>query len=163
MIRVGIGFDAHRFDASRPLVLAGVTIPGAPGLSGHSDADVLSHAVADALLGAAQLGDLGDHFPNDARWKDASSLEILEKTAEMIVDDAWTVASLDATIIAERPALAPFREEMRRNIAKAVGVDSGEFSVKATTTDGMGFTGRGEGIAALVVAALFRPDPDSPK
>lgn len=160
MIRVGIGFDAHRFEGSRPLILGGVTIPEHVGLAGHSDADVLAHAIADALLGAAGLGDLGEHFPNDARWKDASSIEILEQTSRMIKEEGWTVASVDATVIAEEPPLAPYRDEMRLNIATAIGVYSGEFSVKATTTDGMGFTGRGEGIAALVVAALFRNDPE---
>lgn len=163
MIRVGIGFDAHRFDESRPLVLGGVEIPGSPGLAGHSDADVLAHAVADAILGAAGLGDLGDHFPNDDAWRDASSLKILERAAVLITTEGWTVASVDATVIAERPALAPYREEMRLNIAEALGVYSGEFSVKATTTDGMGFTGRGEGIAAMAVAALHRPDPEPSK
>jgi 2-C-methyl-D-erythritol 2,4-cyclodiphosphate synthase len=163
VIRVGIGFDAHRFDDARPLVLGGVVIPDSPGLAGHSDADVLAHAIADALLGAAQLGDLGEHFPNDERWKEASSVAILEETSRMIADEGWTVASVDATVIAERPALAPFRDAMRSNIAKAIGVYSGEFSVKATTTDGMGFTGRGEGIACMVVAALYRPDPEPSK
>jgi 2-C-methyl-D-erythritol 2,4-cyclodiphosphate synthase len=158
-----MGFDAHRFDESRPLVLGGVTIPAHAGLAGHSDADVLTHAVADALLGAAQLGDLGEHFPNDARWKDVSSLEILEETSRLIHEGGWTVASVDATVIAEAPAMAPYGDEMRRNIAKAIGVSSREISVKATTTDGMGFTGRGEGIASLVVAALFRRDPEPPK
>jgi 2-C-methyl-D-erythritol 2,4-cyclodiphosphate synthase len=163
VIRVGVGFDAHRFDASRPLVLGGVTIPDHAGLSGHSDADVLSHAVADALLGAARLGDLGEHFPDDSRWKDASSIEILEVVARMVEEDGWSVASVDATVITEEPALAPYRDEMRMKVAKALGVYSEELSVKATTTDGMGFTGRGEGIASLVVAALFRPDPEPPK
>ena len=163
MIRVGIGFDAHRFDDSRVLVLGGVEIPGSPGLSGHSDADVLSHAVADAVLGAAGLGDLGDHFPDDERWAGASSLQILARAAVLITAEGWTVVSVDATVIAERPKLSPYRDEMRLNIAKALGVHPGEFSVKATTTDGMGFTGRGEGIAAMAIAALQRPDPEPPK
>ncbi len=158
-----MGFDAHRFDETRPLVLGGVTIPDHAGLSGHSDADVLSHAVADALLGAAQLGDLGDHFPNDARWKDRSSLEILQETSRLVQAEGWTITSVDATVIAEAPQLAPYREQMRANVAKAIGVQQGGFSVKATTTDGMGFTGRGEGIASLVVAALFRRDPEPTK
>ena len=158
MIRVGIGFDVHAFSSDRPLVLGGVTIPDARGLIGHSDADVLSHAIADALLGAAGLGDLGERFPADDRWKDASSVEILQETADAVEEAGWSVGNIDATLIAEAPRLVPFRDEMIANVAKALGVAGDAVSVKATTTDGLGFTGRGEGIAALAVVALHKPD-----
>ena len=156
MIRAGLGFDAHSFTKDRPLVIGGVTIPDAPGLSGHSDADVLCHAVADALLGAAGLGDLGERFPADERWRDASSLEILLSTAEQVGAEGWTIRGVDATVIGERPRLSPHRAEMERNIAEALGLTGADVSVKATTTDGMGFTGRGEGVAALAVVLLER-------
>jgi len=152
--RVGLGFDAHAFDPDRPLVLGGVTIPAEAGLAGHSDADVLSHAVADAVLGAALLGDLGSAFPDDARWRDASSLDILAETAGAAGDEGWRVEGVDATVVAQAPRLAPWREEMALNIAGALQVDSRKVSVKATTTDGMGFTGRGEGIAAIAVVLV---------
>lgn len=158
MIRVGIGFDVHAFSSDRPLVLGGVTIPDARGLIGHSDADVLSHAIADALLGAAGLGDLGERFPADDRWKDVSSVEILQETADAVEEAGWSVGNIDATLIAEAPRLVPFRDEMIANVAKALGVAGDAVSVKATTTDGLGFTGRGEGIAALAVVALHKPD-----
>ncbi len=158
MIRVGIGFDVHAFSADRPLVLGGVTIPDAPGLLGHSDADVLSHAIADALLGAAGLGDLGERFPGDDRWKDGSSVEILQETADALEEAGWKVGNIDATLVAEAPRLVPFRDEMIANVAKALGVTGDVVSVKATTTDRLGFTGRGEGIAALAVVALHKPD-----
>lgn len=154
MTRVGIGFDAHRFDIARPLVLGGVTIPDAPGLSGHSDADVLSHAVADALLGAASLGDLGERFPATEEWAGASSLAILRSCAEALGRGGWRITNIDATVIAERPALAPFRDRIGDEIAGALGIDPQTVSVKATTTDGMGFTGGGEGIAALAVVLI---------
>ena len=141
-MRVGFGFDAHSFDEGRPLLLGGIEIPGSPGLAGHSDADVLSHAVADALLGAARLGDLGDRFPHEERWKDASSLEILSEV------------NVDATVIAEQPRLGPHREQMIEKIAHALGIERGLVSVKATTTDEMGFTGRREGMAAFAVALV---------
>jgi 2-C-methyl-D-erythritol 2,4-cyclodiphosphate synthase len=154
--RSGIGFDAHAFEPAgdRPLVLGGVTIPGHPGLAGHSDADVLSHAVADALLGAAALGDLGSRFPADERWRDASSLAILEETAAQVLDAGYRIVHVDASVIAQAPRLAPHRDAMRANVARALGVDERRVSVKATTTDGLGFTGRGEGIAALAVATI---------
>ncbi len=158
MMRVGIGFDAHAFASGRPLILGAVTIPDARGLAGHSDADVLSHAIADALLGAARLGDLGERFPGDDRWKDASSVEILQDTAAAVEEAGWSIGNVDATLIAEAPRLAPYRDEMMANIAKALGVGTDSVWVKATTTDRLGFTGRGEGIAALAVVALHRSD-----
>ena len=154
MIRVGLGYDAHAFDTDRALVLGGVEIPDAPGLAGHSDADVVSHAIADALLGAARLGDLGSLFPNDERWAGASSLEILRHSARAVTDAGWSVVNVDATIVAERPRLAPHREEMIDQIASALGLATSAVWVKATSTDGLGFTGREEGIAALAVVLI---------
>lgn len=158
MTRSGIGFDAHAFDEedARPLVVGGVTITGHRGLGGHSDADVLSHAIADALLGAAGLGDLGSRFPADDRWKDASSLTILEETARLVADAGYRIVHVDASAVAQAPRLAPYRDEMRRNVAAALAIDEEDVSVKATTTDGLGFTGRGEGVAALAVATIER-------
>ena len=157
MSRVGIGFDAHRFEDSRPLVLGGVTVPG-PGLAGHSDADVLSHAVADAILGAAALGDLGEHFPDAAEWRDASSLDILIRVVDMAEQAGWMVGNVDASLIAERPRLAAYRASMSEKIAAAIGVPVEKVSVKATSTDGLGAIGRAEGIAAMAVVSLESND-----
>jgi 2-C-methyl-D-erythritol 2,4-cyclodiphosphate synthase len=160
--RSGIGFDAHAFQKPggaanlRPLVIGGVTIPGARGLAGHSDADVLSHAVADALLGAASLGDLGSNFPDDERWEGASSLLILEETARLVRAAGYSIEHVDASVVAETPRLSPHRAEMRANVAAALGIAESDVSVKATTTDGLGFAGRGDGIAALAVATIER-------
>ncbi len=157
MTRTGIGFDAHAFgesDDARGLVLGGVTLPDHQGLAGHSDADVLSHAIADALLGAAGLGDLGSRFPADERWRDASSLGILEETVRLVAAAGFRVVHVDASVVAERPRLAPHRDAMRNNVAAALSVDVDDVSIKATTTDGLGFTGRGDGIAALAVATI---------
>ncbi|HET7482600.1 MAG TPA: 2-C-methyl-D-erythritol 2,4-cyclodiphosphate synthase [Actinomycetota bacterium] len=159
MTRVGLGFDAHAFAEGRDLVIGGVVIPDSPGLAGHSDADVLSHSIADAILGAARLGDLGSLFPNDERWSGASSLSILAATVEAAAMNGWAVGNIDATVIAERPALAPHRPEMIANIAAAIGIDQDRVSVKATTTDALGFAGRGEGIAALAVVLLEAAGP----
>lgn len=156
MSRVGLGFDAHAFDAGRPLILGGVEIPDAPGLAGHSDADVVSHAIADALLGSAGLGDIGGSFPPDDRWKDASSLEILRATAMELSRAGWKIQNVDVTVVAERPRITPHRKEMVERIAEALGADPADVSIKATTTDGMGFIGRAEGIAALAVASVER-------
>lgn len=156
MSRVGLGFDAHAFDADRPLILGGVTIPDAPGLAGHSDADVVSHAIADALLGSAGLGDLGQLFPSDDRWKDASSLEILRLTAQKLTEAGYTIENVDVTIVAQRPRLASFGSAMVERIAEALGAELLDISVKATTTDGMGSIGRAEGIAALAVVLVKR-------
>ena len=157
MTRSGIGFDAHAFagdGSGRALVIGGVTIEGHAGLDGHSDADVLSHAIADALLGAAALGDLGSRFPADELWKGASSLAILEETAAQVLDAGYRIVYVDASVVAQAPRLAPHRAAMRSNVARALGVDERYVSVKATTTDGLGFTGRGEGIAAMAVATI---------
>jgi 2-C-methyl-D-erythritol 2,4-cyclodiphosphate synthase len=156
LTRVGVGVDAHALDRERKLVLGGVAVPDAPGLSGHSDADVLCHAIADALLGAARLGDLGEKFPNDDRWREASSLEILSETGRAVVSSGWSIANVDATVIAQTPRLAPYRDDMIRNIAASLRISTEDVSVKATSTDGLGFAGRAEGIAALAVALIER-------
>lgn len=155
MIRAGIGFDVHRFDPSRPLVLGGVTIPGGPGLAGHSDADVLSHAVADACLGAAALGDIGTHFPDtDLRWKDADSIELLRRVAGLLAEHGFAVTSVDATLLLEAPKIGPHTVRMRENMAAALGIDAGAVGVKATTAEGLGTVGRGEGAACMAVALV---------
>lgn len=154
-VRVGQGFDAHRLVEGRKLVLGGVTVPFERGLLGHSDADVLAHAVTDAVLGAAALGDIGTHFPpSDPKWKDADSIELLRRASALAAEKGFRVTSMDATVIAEAPRLAPFVEEMRRRLADALGCPVDGVSVKAKTTEGMGFCGRGEGMAALAVATL---------
>jgi 2-C-methyl-D-erythritol 2,4-cyclodiphosphate synthase len=153
--RVGIGFDVHRFDESRPLILGGVAVHGGPGLAGHSDADVLSHAIADAVLGAAALGDIGEHFPDDdPQWENVGSIFLLEKVLELVQTKKLRVASIDATLMMESPKIAPYRELMRTMIAAALGVDSDFVSVKATTMEGLGTIGRGEGAACMAVALL---------
>ena len=158
MIRVGLGYDAHAFEEGRRLILGGVEIPGSLGLAGHSDADVASHAIADALLGAARLGDLGTLFPNDQRWRAASSLDILAHTAQAVTGAGWSIVNVDATIVAEAPKLAPHREAMIDLVASALGLATSAVWLKGTSTDGLGFAGRGEGIAALAVVLIERPD-----
>jgi 2-C-methyl-D-erythritol 2,4-cyclodiphosphate synthase len=148
-MNIGIGYDSHRFAAGRRLVLGGVEVDHEQGLEGHSDADVLTHAVIDAILGASGLGDLGTHFPpSEERWRDADSIDLLRTVVGLV---RGPVANVDATVIAERPALAPYREEMERNLTAVVGT---RVSVKATTNEGMGFIGRGEGIACIAVALI---------
>jgi 2-C-methyl-D-erythritol 2,4-cyclodiphosphate synthase len=154
-MRIGIGYDIHRFDAARTLVLGGVRFEGEPGLAGHSNADVLLHSVIDALLGAAGLGDIGTHFPpGDPEWKDADSVSLLEQTAGMLVVRQLAIDYIDATVIAERPKLAGHIPEMRKAIARAVGIQPERVNVKATTNEGLGDIGRGEGIAAMAVALV---------
>jgi 2-C-methyl-D-erythritol 2,4-cyclodiphosphate synthase len=156
-IRVGNGFDVHALVAGRPLVLGGVTIPHERGLAGHSDADVLLHAVCDAILGALALGDIGMHFPDtDARWKDADSRVLLRQVAALASEQGWRIGNLDVTVIAEAPKLAPHVPAMRANLAGDLACDVGAISVKATTTERLGFAGRGEGIAALATVLLAR-------
>jgi 2-C-methyl-D-erythritol 2,4-cyclodiphosphate synthase len=153
-VRTGLGIDTHRFAEGRPLVLGGVEIPHDRGLAGHSDADVLAHAVTDAILGAAGLGDIGEHFPDtDPRWRDADSIGLLRAVVLLAREAGWAVAHVDATVMLERPKLAPFRAEIAARLAGATG---GTVSVKATTGEGMGFVGREEGAAALAVATLER-------
>ncbi len=156
-MRVGIGYDVHAFASGRPLVLGGVHIPYEQGLDGHSDADAVIHAVVDALLGAAALGDIGQHFPSsDPRWRDAPSLDFLTYTRDLLAQHGWHAGNVDVTIVAERPKMAPHISAMRANLAEALGIALSEISVKATTTDRLGFTGRGEGIAAMAVATVER-------
>ena len=154
--RAGIGFDTHRLEEGRALILGGVHIEDAPrGLAGHSDADVLAHAVIDALLGAAGLGDIGQHFPDtDERWRDANSLELLRTVVGQLADSGYTPANIDATIACEEPKLGPYREEMRTRLAEAAGVGVEAVNVKFTTGERMGFVGRGEGVAALAIATV---------
>lgn len=154
-MRIGHGYDVHKLAAGRRLILGGVEIPYEKGLLGHSDADVLLHAVSDALLGAAALGDIGHLFPDtSAQWKDADSLELLKKVMRLLAEHGYTVGNIDATVLAQAPKLAPYMESMRRNIADACNTDIHQISVKATTEEGLGFTGCGQGIAAHAVVLL---------
>ena len=155
--RVGTGFDVHALVEGRPLVLCGVTVPWEKGLLGHSDADVALHALMDALLGAAALGDIGKHFPDtDDRYKGADSRKLLETVVKLLDSEGWKVNNVDVTIIAQRPKLAPFIPQMKKMVAQDLGIDAGAVNIKATTTEKLGFTGRGEGIAAEAVASLIR-------
>ena len=155
MIRSGIGYDIHRFADGLKLILGGVEIAHARGLEGHSDADVLSHAIADALLGAISAGDIGQHFPNtDESIRGISSIEILKRVAKMLAEKNARVLNIDATVIAEAPKLAPHAPEMRQNIAAAIGVSESNVSVKATTNEKLGPIGRGEGIAAIAITTV---------
>lgn len=154
-MRIGHGYDVHRLVEGRKLILGGVDIPYEKGLLGHSDADVLLHAVSDALLGAAALGDIGGHFPDtDPRYKGADSLELLRQVGLLLKQAGYTVGNIDATILCQAPKLAPHIAAMRQNIADAFGIDAGAVSVKATTEEHLGFTGAGQGIAAHAVALL---------
>ena len=154
-VRTGIGFDVHPLVAGRPLVLGGVTVPHFSGLKGHSDGDTLTHAVIDAALGGAGLGDIGTHFPSsDPRYRGVDSMVLLESTRDLLATSSWRVTYVDATIIAEEPKLSPFVMQMEKNLSARLGLDANSVNVKATTTDHLGFTGRREGIAALAVATL---------
>jgi 2-C-methyl-D-erythritol 2,4-cyclodiphosphate synthase len=154
-VQVGIGYDCHQFAQGRSLVLGGVEIEYELGLAGHSDADVLTHAIIDALLGAAALGDIGQHFPDtDERYRGADSLELLRVTVGLLAAEGLAIAHIDATVVIERPAVSPHRDAIRRSLASALGVEIGHVNVKATRGEGMGFVGRGEGAAALAVATL---------
>jgi len=154
-MQIGIGYDVHKLVAGRKLVIGGVVIPFEKGLLGHSDADVLVHAVCDALLGAAGLGDIGLHFPDtDLKFKDISSLTLLAETNTMIRNIGFSIRNIDTIIFAETPKISPFRQEMRENLARTVAVDPGCINIKATTTEGLGIIGKGEGIGAMSVALL---------
>ena len=154
-MRVGVGFDLHRLGSERPLTLGGVEVPGSPGLIGHSDADCVLHAIADALLGAAALGDIGQHFPDDdPAYRDADSSELLRRVVEMVAAAGLSVVNVDCTVLAERPKLAPFRDAMRRTIAAAAGLTEDVTGVKFTTMEGLGPIGRGEAIACHAVCLL---------
>jgi 2-C-methyl-D-erythritol 2,4-cyclodiphosphate synthase len=152
---IGFGYDTHRLVAGRPLIIGGVRVEHDMGLDGHSDADVLTHAVIDALLGAAGLGDIGEHFPDtDERWRDADSIALLRRVGELVAAAGLRVVNVDATVVLERPQLAPHRAAMRARLAEALGLEERRVNVKATRGEGMGFVGRGEGATALAVAAL---------
>lgn len=159
-MRIGIGYDSHRFAEGRRLILGGVRIPHEHGLAGHSDADAVAHAVTDAILGAAGLGDIGTHFPpSDARWKDADSIALLRSAAGLLLASGYRVANIDVTVVCEAPRLAPHVPEMRDRLAAALGIASSAVSVKGKTNEGMGWIGRGEGVAAIAVA-LVEPSPE---
>ncbi|HHW01889.1 MAG TPA: 2-C-methyl-D-erythritol 2,4-cyclodiphosphate synthase [Thermoanaerobacterales bacterium] len=154
-MRVGIGFDVHRLVDGRKLVLGGVTIPFEKGLLGHSDADVLVHAINDALLGAAALGDIGMHFPDtDMRYKDIDSLLLMKRVGELLKQAGFGVVNIDSVICAQRPKLSPYIQKMRQNIAETLNISEDKVSVKATTTEGMGYEGRGEGISAQAICMI---------
>jgi 2-C-methyl-D-erythritol 2,4-cyclodiphosphate synthase len=154
-MRIGLGYDAHRFVEGRPLILGGVRIPFSKGLLGHSDADVLAHAICDAVLGAISMGDIGRHFPDtDSRFKDISSLIILEKVQAMALQNGFCCNNVDAVIIAQKPRLSKYMNKMKSNIAKGLNIKSRDVNIKATTTEGMGFEGRQEGISAQAVVLM---------
>ena len=160
-MRIGHGFDVHALVAGRPLVIGGVTIPFERGLAGHSDADVLLHAICDALLGAAGLGDIGEHFPDSAgEYKDIDSRDLLRRVFDLIAP-RWSIVNVDATVIAQAPKLSPYKAQMVANIAGDLRIDASQVNVKAKTTESLGFTGRGEGIAAEAVVLLApQPEPE---
>lgn len=155
--RLGFGYDVHRFVKGRKLVLGGVEVPHSKGLEGHSDADILLHALADALLGAAALGDIGKHFPDtDPRYKDISSLTLLKHVAEMLSQNRYTVLNVDATVVLENPKIGPYIELMRQNISDTLNVSPQQVSIKATTHEGLGFVGAGDGAVAHAVASIIQ-------
>jgi 2-C-methyl-D-erythritol 2,4-cyclodiphosphate synthase len=154
-MRAGFGFDVHRLEPGRKFVLGGVHIENDRGAAGHSDADVLAHAVSDAILGAAAIGDLGGRFPaSDPRWKDADSLELLAQCAADVQRAGYSIQNVDATIVLESPRLAPFVDRMRENLARSLGISTGQVSVKAKSSEGLGYTGDGTGVAASAVALI---------
>jgi 2-C-methyl-D-erythritol 2,4-cyclodiphosphate synthase len=157
--RVGTGYDVHRLVPKRPLILGGVTVPSPLGLAGHSDADVLSHALGDALLGAAGLGDLGGHFPDtDPQYKGISSLRLLEKIQILLREKGFEIGNLDVTVVAQEPKVSPFREKIQASLSSVLNISQEQISIKATTTEGLGFAGRREGIAAYAVVLLFKKE-----
>ena len=156
-MRVGMGYDGHRLSAGRKLIMGGVEIPYEKGLLGHSDADVLLHAIMDALLGAAALGDIGKHFPDtDPAYEGISSIKLLEHVGKLLDENGYVIENIDATIIAQRPKMRPYIDQMRENIAEALKIETDQVNVKATTEEGLGFTGSGEGISSQAVCALER-------
>lgn len=156
-MRVGLGYDVHKLVEDRKLILGGVDIPYDKGLLGHSDADVLLHAIMDALLGAAALGDIGKHFPDtDEKYKGASSIKLLEHVGQLLEENLYVINNIDATIIAQRPKVGPYREQMVKNIASALKIDENLVNVKATTEEGLGFTGSGEGISSQAIASISK-------
>ena len=154
-MRVGMGYDVHKLVEDRKLIIGGVEIPYEKGLLGHSDADVLIHAIMDALLGAAALGDIGKHFPDtDPQYKGISSVELLKHVAKLLDENNYVIENIDATVIAQRPKLRPYMEEMTKNIAGALGIEENRLNLKATTEEGLGFTGTGEGMASQAICSL---------
>lgn len=154
-MRIGMGYDVHKLVEDRKLILGGVEIPYELGLLGHSDADVVVHAIMDALLGAAALGDIGKHFPDtDPQYKDISSIKLLQHIGELLDTNAYKIVNIDATIICQRPKLAPFREQMVENVAKALNIQTNQVCIKATTEEGLGFTGEGLGISSQAICLL---------
>lgn len=155
-MRIGMGYDVHRLAEGHDLILGGVNIPYEKGLLGHSDADVVVHAIMDALLGAAALGDIGKHFPDtDPKYKGISSILLLEQVGALIRENHYVIGNIDATIIAQAPKLAPYREEMMQNVAKALKIERSQINIKATTEEGLGFTGSGEGISSQAIALVM--------
>ena len=155
-MRVGIGYDVHKLTEGRKLILGGIEIPHEKGLLGHSDADVITHAIMDAMLGALALGDIGKHFPDtDPKYEGASSIELLKEVGKLIENERYVISNIDSTIIAQKPKLAPYMEQIRENIAKALGIKLNQISVKATTEEKLGFTGREEGISSQAVVLLM--------
>jgi 2-C-methyl-D-erythritol 2,4-cyclodiphosphate synthase len=154
-VRSGIGYDVHALAPGGSLILGGIRIEHDHGLAGHSDGDVLTHAIIDAILGAAALGDIGHHFPSsDAQWQGASSIDLLRRAAKLVREASFSIVNVDSTVVASEPKLAPHMDSMRKNLSEALGIADTSVSVKATTTDGLGITGRKEGIAALAIALL---------
>ncbi len=158
--RIGHGYDVHRLTEGRKLIIGGVEIGYEKGLLGHSDADVLTHAIMDSLLGAAALGDIGKHFPDtDEKYKGADSIELLKKTGEILKENGYEISNIDSTLIAQKPKIAPYIEQMRKNIANALGINVSDVSVKATTEEKLGFTGSGEGMSAHSVSLIYKAEP----
>lgn len=156
-MRIGMGYDVHKLVENRDLILGGVKIPYSLGLLGHSDADVLLHAIMDSLLGAASLGDIGKHFPDsDNRYKGISSIELLKYVGSLLKENDWLIENIDSTIIAQKPKMAPHIENMRKNISEALNIDIGQINVKATTEEGLGFTGEGKGISSQSICLLTK-------
>ena len=154
-MRIGLGYDVHRLVEGRDLIIGGVKIPYEKGLLGHSDADVLLHAIMDSLLGASALGDIGKHFPDtDEKYKGISSIKLLEKVGKLLLNNGYSINNIDSTIIAQKPKMAPFIRQMRENIANALNIDLMQINVKATTEEGLGFTGNGEGISSQSICLL---------
>ena len=154
-MRVGTGYDSHRFDADRPLVLGGITIPDHAGLRGHSDGDAIAHAVIDAILGAGCAGNVGSHFPpSDVRWQGADSIDLLERSVQVLCEAGWRVINVDVTVVCESPKIGPHASAMRARLAEAMGVDVGRVSVKGKSNEGMGWIGSGEGLAVHAVALV---------
>ena len=156
-MRIGMGYDVHKLVEDRDLILGGVKIPYSLGLLGHSDADVLLHAIMDSLLGAAALGDIGKHFPDsDHRYKGISSIELLKHVGSLLKENNWLIENIDSTIIAQKPKMAPHIENMRKNISEALNIDIGQINIKATTEEGLGFTGEGKGISSQSICLLTK-------